>query len=143
MSLAASTFLLSCSLFHGDTRKGAAASCKSDHDCLFGLVCRGTDPAKVETRRCVYEQFSACASARQCYPGRTCREGFCEVQCVIDSDCRKSAADGGHAEEASCVVGECQTPSGSASCSSEADCAFDEACVDAHCASREAEPQLQ
>jgi hypothetical protein len=143
LAVCACTLALGCQLFRGETRKGATSTCKSDYDCLYGLVCRGADPAKVEGRRCVYEQYSACTATRQCYPGRICRDGFCEVQCVIDSDCRKAGPDGGRDEDASCVVGECQSASGSTSCSSAAHCAFDEACIDGHCAPRDSEAHPQ
>jgi hypothetical protein len=130
-----------CQLFRGETRHGSRQVCKSDHDCLYGLVCIEGDAATSPPKHCVYEQYSACTSTRQCYPGRTCREGYCEVQCVVDSDCRNAAPDGGRLEEASCVVGECQTPGGGAACSSVTDCAFDEACVEGRCTSKENEPR--
>ena len=130
--------LLACQLIGGESRKGVRARCKSDRDRLYGLVCTGAPAGQSGERHCMYERYSQCSDSEQCFAGRTCREGFCEVQCVIDTDCARARQDGGPAPDGArrCVVGECTSTTRGKDCVSAADCAFDQDCLAGECANR-------
>jgi hypothetical protein len=131
--LAALVGLIGCKSLGGPARKGTEGTCDSDRQCLYGLVCRGAAVGLSGERRCVYERYSHCADTVQCMPGRTCRAGFCEAQCVVDTDCKKVSAPDAGTAPLRCVVGECKADEHEQSCLVPADCAANEDCVAGRC----------
>lgn len=114
-------FLAACA--HAPPRGNVAASCRSDRDCAYGLVCRGKSP-KAEPRSCVYETYGGCGKDADCFPGRACRQGECTVQCVTDAGCPKGRR---------CEVGECVATGGKNPCLLPGDCPLGEECLAGKC----------
>lgn len=136
-SVRAATFVAALAACQSVPRKGVDSACDSDRNCLFGLVCRGTAVNVPGPRHCQYEAYSVCSSSSDCYRGRVCRAGHCEVQCVKDGDCtafdHRAKPDGGALDPPKCVVGECIVPGVGKSCFSAADCAPDQNCAEGRC----------
>ena len=111
-------------------RVGLGATCASDRDCTFGLVCIGDS----KQRHCQYERYESCKTSMDCLPGRVCRDGYCIVECLADSDCGASP-DGGK-DEVRCVVGECKSESGERKCAYASDCLPGQDCISSRCVDR-------
>lgn len=79
--------------------------CRSDRDCLYGLVC--SLPAEGKARQCVLETYGPCTRDRDCLWGRRCLKsegedsGMCVTQCIDNEDCKDP-------ERPFCVVGVCE-----------------------------------
>jgi hypothetical protein len=113
-------------------RVGLNASCNSDRDCFYGLVCRG----EPKERHCEYERYEPCKTNADCLPGRGCRDGSCTVECLTDADCAPRSDGGSPIEEVKCVVGECRAASGDRKCALASDCLPGQDCVAGECVDR-------
>jgi hypothetical protein len=122
--LALVVLLLLAACHRGDlTRQLVDGVCRTDRDCLYGLVCHAS--AEGAARRCVFETYGACEDTPDCLSGRVCRDGACTVQCLVDTDC-------GTSEEDACTVGECRTFAVQ-NCVMPTDCPLGEECIAGRC----------
>lgn len=99
-------------------RSLAEGPCRSDRDCVFGLVCAGAPG------RCLLEDYGPCGASGECLPGRTCRQARCTVECVADREC----ADG-----KTCRFGECRLETTDTGCVLPGDCPSGLECVAGRC----------